>query len=274
MRKKNLLVLTVIALTVFLVACGSNEVPQMPMATVAPTQVIESTMAPTQTAAPTAEPTKAIENTEPTAMPTKAPEKELTNDPVPEVEEAYSLVFSRYTGVYSNGFGLAMAASDETAEIYYTLDGSNPLTSKTAMKYTGAIPVLKRTGDANVVSAIDPVLLSGSFNYVSKNVFKCEIEAPSDDAVDKCTVLRAVAKYANGIISDEVSATYFIGTMEEHIKGLAESCEAAGMPLSVISISANYDDLFGENGGIYMKGKIFEGALKQYLVQNGTPEDG
>ncbi len=274
MRKKNLLVLTVIALTVFLVACGSNEVPQMPMATVAPTQVIESTMAPTQTAAPTAEPTKAIENTEPTALPTKAPERELTNDPVPTVEEAYSLAFSRYTGVYGEGFGLVMSASDEAAEIYYTLDGSNPLTSKTAMKYTGAIPVLKRTGDANVVSAIDPVLFSGSFNYVSKNAFKCEIEAPSDDAVDKCTVVRAVAKYANGIISDEVSATYFIGTMEEHIKGLAESCEAAGMPLSVISISANYDDLFGENGGIYMKGKIFEGALKQYLVQNGTPEDG
>lgn len=288
MRKKNLLALTVIALTVFLVACGSNEVPQTPTATAAPTSAADPTVVPTETAqptvtpteaaqpmvAPTAEPTKAMENTEPTAMPTKAPEKELTNDPVPEVEEAYSLTFSRYTGVYSNGFGLAMAASDETAEIYYTLDGSNPLTSKTAMQYSGTIPVVKRTGDANVVSAIDPVLFSGSFNYVSKNAFKCEIKAPLDDAVDKCTVVRAVAKYANGIISDEVSATYFIGTMEEHIKGLAESCAAAEMPLSVISISANYDDLFGENGGIYMKGKIFEGALKQYLVQNGTPEDG
>ena len=157
MRKRLLLTLTVISVAVWLAACGTNETPQTPTATVAPTSAADPTMVPTETSqptvtpteaaqpmvAPTAEPTKAIENTEPTALPTKAPERELTNDPVPMVEEAYSLAFSRYTGVYSNGFGLAMAASDETAEIYYTLDGSNPLTSKTAMKYTGAIPVLK-----------------------------------------------------------------------------------------------------------------------------------
>ena len=282
MRKKLLLFFTVISVTVLTAACGTNDTPQTPTAAIAPTQVAEPTAEPTQatepaatpTAEPTAEPTKAIENTEPTALPTKAPEKELTNDPVPTVEEAYSLAFSRYTGVYGEGFGLAMAASDETAEIYYTLDGSDPETSTTAIKYTGAVPVVNRAGEANVVSAIEPVLFSGSFTYPSKNTFKCEIKVPEDSAVDKCTVVRAVAKYANGIISDEVSSTYFIGTMEEHIKGLAESCVAAGMPLSVVSISANYDDLFGETKGIYMKGKIFEGALKQYIVQNGGLSNG
>lgn len=274
MRRKCLLVTVTLSIAVLLAACGTNETPQTPTATVAPTQKAEPTAAPTEVVLPTAEPTKATEEAKPTEVPAKEPEKEIINDPVPEVEESNSLAFSRYTGVYGDGFGLAMAASDETAEIYYTLDGSDPETSATAIKYTGAIPVVSREGDANVVSAIDPTLFSGSFNYASKDTFKCEIKAPADKAVDKCTVVRAVAKYANGIISDEVAATFFIGTMEEHIQGLAESCKAAGTSLAVVSISANYDDFFSEKGGIYMKGKIFEGALKQYIAQNGGISDG
>ncbi len=250
MKRKGLPVTAAIFIAIFLAACGSKETPQ--------TSDVTATTVPTQAAEPTLTPTQAVEST---VAPT-------------ETEGAYPLTFSRYTGVYGEGFGLTMAASDESAEIYYTLDGSDPETSATAIKYTGAIPVESREGEPNVVSAIDPVLFSGSFNYVSKDTFKCEIKAPADSTVDKCTVVRAVAKYADGRISDEVSATYFIGTMEEHIKGLAESCAAAGMPLSVISISANYDDLFSETRGIYMKGKIFEGALKQYLVQNGSLSDG
>ena len=279
MRKKLLLFFTVISVTILTAACGTNETPQTPTATIAPTQVAEPTAEPTQatepaatpTAEPTAEPTKAVEaTTKPTTKPTIAPTKAPVNDDAPSVEEAYSLAFSRYTGVYGEGFGLAMAASEETAEIYYTLDGSDPETSATAIKYTAAVPVVSRTGEANVVSAIEPVLFSGSFNYPSKNTFKCEIKVPEDSAVDKCTVVRAVAKYANGIISDEVSATYFIGTMEEHIKGLAESCVAAGMPLSVVSISANYDDLFGETKGIYMKGKILKEPLISILCKTAV----
>ena len=132
MRKRLLLTLTVISVTVWLAACGTNETPQTPTATVAPTSAADPSAVPTETAQPTVAPTEAVRPTtaptaEPTALPTKAPERELTNDPVPTVEEAYSLAFSRYTGVYGEGFGLAMAASDETAEIYYTLDGSDPL---------------------------------------------------------------------------------------------------------------------------------------------------
>lgn len=278
MGRKCLLVTATLSIAVLLAACGTNETLQTPTATAVPTEEAEPTVAPTEaiqlTAAPTAEPTKAAEAEEPTAVPTKAPAKEIANDSAPVVKESYSLAFSRYTGVYGDGFGLTMAASDETAEIYYTLDGSNPETSATAIKYTAAVPVVSREADANVVSAIDPVQFAGSFNYVSKNEFKCEIKAPADSAVDKCTVVRAVAKYANGIVSDEVAATYFIGTMEEHIKGLAESCKAAGTSLAVVSISANYGDFFNEAGGIYMKGKIFEGAMKQYITQNGSPADG
>ena len=163
MRKKLLLFFTVISVTVMMAACGSNEVPQTPTATITPTQTTEPTVAPTETMEPTATiaPTQASESTatptaEPTAEPTMAaeatiaptitPTKAPVNDAVPEVEEIYSLAFSRYTGVYGEGFGLAMAASDETAEIYYTLDGSDPETSATAIKYTAPVPVVSRTG--------------------------------------------------------------------------------------------------------------------------------
>ena len=206
---------------------------------------------------------------------TQTPEAVSTTAPTEKVaEEDDSLTFSRYTGVYGEEFGLTMAASEEGAEIYYTLDGSNPLESVTAIKYEDSIAVTKRNNDKNVVSAVEPVLMAGSFNYVSKDGFKCEIKAPEDAAVDKCTVVRAVVKFADGRISEEVSATYFIGTMEEHIRGLAESCKAAGMPLAVVSISADYDDFFSEKGGIYVKGKIFEGALKQHIAENGSISDG
>ena len=130
MKRKGLPVTAAIFIAIFLAACGSKETPQTPDVT--------ATIVPTQAAEPTLTPTQAVEST---VAPT-------------ETEGAYPLTFSRYTGVYGEGFGLTMAASDESAEIFYTLDGSDPETSATAIKYTGAIPVESREGDQNVVSAI------------------------------------------------------------------------------------------------------------------------
>lgn len=283
MRKLSLL-LTGAMLCMVLTACGTEEGQPIPteiplptkeiVATVAPTAAPTQEAAPTEipTTAPTAEPTKEPEPTE-TPAPTATPVPVM--DAVPVAEEDYSLAFSRYTGVYEGAFYLAMAASENNAEIYYTLDGSDPANSDTAMKYSEGVLVERRENVPNVVSAVDPLLYSGNFNSVtSKGEFRCKIQAPADNEVDKCTVVRAVAKFANGTISDEVSATYFIGTMEEHIKGLAESCKAAGTSLSVISISADYADFFDPDTGIYVKGTVFEQALKEYLAAGNRLKDG
>lgn len=251
---------------------GAEETPKE-----VPVQGTEPQETPTQGVA--LEPTLTAE---PTSVPTEPAKTEnipeievaIVADPVPTMVEEDSVAFSRQTGVYGEAFGLTMAADQEEAEIYYTLDGSNPTDSATAVKYEEAITITDRSGDKNVVSAVEPVRFAGSFNYVSKNTFRCEIKAPEDAAVDKCTVVRAVAKYTDGTMSEETSATYFIGTMEEHIKGLAESCKAAGTSLAVVSISADYDDFFRDAGGIYVKGKIFEGALGQYIRKNGGIWDG
>ncbi len=187
---------------------------------------------------------------------------------------APSVEFSNNSGVYAEQFNLEITAS-ENGEIYYTTDGSDPTISDTAVLYSGAVTVTDRKGASNVVSAVDPVLFSGNYSVVNKdrNGFENEIFAPSDDAVDKCTVIRAAVKRSDGSFGNEAFSTYFIGTPEEHIEGLKESCEAAGNSLAVISISVNYDDFFGAEKGIYVKGDIFDEALKKHLEEERRVRD-
>ena len=207
MKRKYLFAIAVLMLEMTMAGCGEGKTQQIPTptVTVAPTQEVTPTLSPTPepTITPAATPTESVE---PTIVPTKVPDSNIVDDPAP-VAEKNSLAFSRYTGVYGEEFGLTMAASEETAEIFYTLDGSNPLTSTTAVKYVGSVAITKRDQDENVVSAVEPVRIAGSFNYTSKNTFKCEIDAPENSAVDKCTVVRAVAKFADGTVSEEMSAT-------------------------------------------------------------------
>ncbi len=201
-----------------------------------------------------------------------------TTEPVVEEEPAplpASVELSHGSGIYPEQFSLELSGLSD-GEIYYTLDGSDPTTSDTALLYSEAIEITDRKGDKNVVSAVDPVLFAGSFNKPNKerNDFVCEISAPDDEDVDKCTVVRAAVKGEDGSFLGETAATYFIGTTEEHIEGLAESCAAAGEELAVISISMNYDDLFDSEKGIYVKGDIFAEALETLLQEERRVRDG
>lgn len=173
------------------------------------------------------------------------------------------LTLSKGGGIYAETFSLEMQCKD-AKEIYYTTDGSDPRTSDTRILYDGGVQIKDRSGDKNVVSAVDPILFSGNFTEPNKDGdgFVSTVSAPDDDDVDKCTVIRAAASDASGAFTLPVSETYFIGTTEEHIEGLAKSCEAAGTSLSVISISMEYDDLFDSESGIYVKGAIFDRALE------------
>lgn len=168
------------------------------------------------------------------------------------------LSFSAGSGVYPEDFLLEISC-EENAEIFYTLDGSDPAVSETRLKYSEPISIHSRNGEKNVIAAVDPLLFSGNFSEYDKikMTFSSKVSVPSDDTVDKCTVVRAAAVNSDGIYSECYSGTYFIGTAEEHIKGLAESCEAAGKSLAVISISMDYNDLFDSKSGIYVKGDIW-----------------
>ncbi len=221
-----------------------------------------------------------VEQTAPDSVTTTAPagsesgSSETETAPEGTLEaEGEAVTLSHESGVYAEAFSLEMAA--QGGEIYYTIDGSDPASSDTAVLYEAPVEVKSRKGDKNVVSAVEPVLISGNFSVVNKdrNGFENEISAPSDDAVDKCTVIRAAVKQADGTFTGETYATYFIGTPEEHIKGLKKSCEAAGTSLAVMSISVNYDDFFDSEKGIYVKGDIFDKALEKHLAEERRVRD-
>ena len=79
-------------------------------------------------------------------------------------------------------------------------------------------------------------------------------KAPADTDVDKGSVVKAVAVDANGNFGSVETKTYLVGTVAMLIKNAQKSAQAAGIPLSVMSISMNYEDLFDYEKGIYVKG--------------------
>ena len=186
----------------------------------------------------------------------------------PEIERNSDILdFSKESGVYADSFSLEIK-SGNAGEIYYTIDGSDPATSETRMLYSGPFSVSDRSKETNYVSAVDPGLFDGANVTINstKDGFDNTLQAPPDENVDKCTVIRAAAKSSDGKYSETGTATYFIGDMTDHIQGLKASCEAAGTSLAVISISINYEDMFNSAYGIYVKGDIFKKALEDYIA--------
>ncbi|MDE6567648.1 MAG: CotH kinase family protein, partial [Lachnospiraceae bacterium] len=186
-----------------------------------------------------------------------------------------ALKASQGSGTYDSAFQLSLN-SDPGTTIYYTLDGSNPVTSATRQTYSGGISITDRKNDPNVLSAVPAKKIQTMHS-------NHDLITPSASAVDKCTVLRAVAVGEDGSRSDIMTNTYFVGNMSQHISGIPESVQAAGENLAVISITMDQDDLFNETNGIYMigndqdapnfkkKGKEWERSCHiDYFESNGT----
>lgn len=175
------------------------------------------------------------------------------------------VTFSKASGFYDEGFELELTAG-EGEQIFYTTDGSDPRYSETRIEYTAPIKITDRSGDENVVSAVQPVKISGNFNEYSigDGDFWSTGYLPSNDAVDKCTVIRAECEAFDGKVSQTFAQSYFIGSAEDHIQGLKESCKAAGQSLAVVNLTMNYDDLFNEDTGFYVKGRLFQQALERF----------
>ena len=232
-----------------------------------------------------------------TVPPTAAIEQKKDNDrenggTVPDIKR--SIVFSASGGFYPEEFDLELSipegdrdkSSHGRGRIFYTLDGSDPAGSDTAVEYTSAFHIYiqgSTVKDGNVVprdgitvSGVDPLLFSGNYNTVAKSgyFFESTVSAPQEDNVDRCTIVRAVIRYDDGTLSDESGAAFFIGSIGEHIAGIEESCAAAGHQLAVVSIAMDYDDLFDSEKGIYVKGRIFDDSLHEFLLANGRLKDG
>lgn len=257
---------------------GTSTVP-----TQEPTAGIDSTKEPEVSAEPTKEPESTVlpevtpgSSAEPSKVPETSSQPEVSIAPeesaVPESSptvDANDLSMSEGSGTYTAAFTLTMESAAGNT-IYYTTDGSDPRTSTTRKTYSNGVSITSRDNDANVLSAVSPNLFD-TMNYsISGNTVNSKCIAPSNSAVDKCTVIRAVSCGSDGNYSKVVTNTYFIGKMSEHIDNAAQSANAWDGKLSVISITMDKNDLFDHDTGIYVKGKYFEDSVAAYIAEHGS----
>ena len=153
---------------------------------------------------------------------------------VPEPE------FSAESGFYNEGFDVSLYGA-EGYEIYYTLDGSDPSASDTAILYDGsAIAVYDPSGQPNVHAA-------HAFDDGPTAMSLYEYDIPAKP-VDKAMILRACAKGPNNMCSDIVTRSYFVGHTGE---------DTYYDDVTVVSLVTDPENLFDPETGIYVVGNQF-----------------
>jgi hypothetical protein len=149
-------------------------------------------------------------------------------------------VFSHASNFYSEEFYLALSTDEPEFQIFFTLDGSEPVITHTLMPlnttqlYNRPILVKSRANDPNVLSNIQ------TRHRESKPYFP-----PSP--VFKGTVVRAIVVDKNGNKSNIVTHSYFIDQEMD-----------ARYTFPVISIATDAHRLFDDDIGIYVPGDRFE----------------
>ena len=75
-------------------------------------------------------------------------------------------IFSKKSGFYPDNFFLGISTKEE-ADIYYTIDGTNPLNSESAKKYKEPILIYNRTEEPNLYSDYGEIVNS-SISYINR----------------------------------------------------------------------------------------------------------
>lgn len=155
------------------------------------------------------------------------------------------LRFSVESGFYQEPFYLKITSSKE-GEIYYTLDGSLP--DKTSNRYREPIYLKNASENENVLSARTDTA------RFYKNI-------PPDYKVDKGNVVRAVLYDENGVMSDVITGTFFVGgEIEQRL------CD----DLAVVSLVTAPENLVDYETGIYIEGATTERARHKMELDDHT----
>ena len=150
------------------------------------------------------------------------------------------------SGFYSGEFDVELSPSNWGRKVYYTTDGTNPKTDGTL--YEQPIHIYDRSSEKNVYSMIPEV---------SEHYMKGETKLPSYD-LDKCTVIRAVARDYLGRYTKETVYTYFVGF----------DSKKAYDGMAVVCISADPNDLYSNENGIMVLGQKYD-----EFVAAGEPDE-
>ena len=153
-------------------------------------------------------------------------------------EEITMPIFSVEAGFYDEAFELELSDENNNA-IYYTTDGSDPRTSKTAMLYTDKINIYDNSDEPNQYSALTDITLLDDYIGPTSNV-------------DKGIIIRAVSKNSSGEYSDVAYNSYFINKQAEYYK-----------TMKVISLTTDGDYLFDSDNGAYMVGSEYYDWLEK-----------
>ena len=153
-------------------------------------------------------------------------------------EEITMPIFSVEAGFYEEAFELELSDENNNA-IYYTTDGSDPRTSKTAMLYTDKINIYDNSDEPNQYSALTDITLLDDYVGPTSNV-------------DKGIIIRAVSRNSSGEYSDVAYNSYFINKQAEYYKSM-----------KVISLATDGDYLFDSDNGAYMVGNEYYDWLKK-----------
>ena len=151
--------------------------------------------------------------------------------------EGYYVAFNLDSGFYEKSQTISLSCNAEGALIYYTLDGSTP--DKTSTLYEKEFTVSRKLYTQNVLAAQTGI--SAGSNYVP------------DYAVDKCTVIRAIAYLPDGTTTPVAHASYFIGLDRE---------KYGDVP--VVSLITDFENLYDYDTGIYVLGKTH----KEWLAED------
>ena len=147
------------------------------------------------------------------------------------------VAFNLDSGFYEKSQTISLSCNVEGALIYYTLDGSTP--NKTSTLYEKEFTVSRKLYTQNVLAA--QTSISAGSNYVP------------DYAVDKCTVIRAIAYLPDGTTTPVAHASYFIGLDRE---------KYGDVP--VVSLITDFENLYDYDTGIYVLGKTH----KEWLAED------
>lgn len=164
------------------------------------------------------------------------PTPDSANDLSEPVLHISKPVFSKESGFYSDEFMLSLSSSDNY-RIFYTTDGSNPITSDTAKVYDKPIRMYDNTSDKN--------------RFINRICNDEKVNNPDFEDVDKGFVIRAVSQNEHGEFSRIVTNSYFVGKTADFYNNM-----------KVVSMAIDEKDLFDSEKGIYSDNNLFGSGIE------------